>query len=55
MNERLNRIGELLAKGVYLHLKKEKEAKLTKEQKNDDLNRLSDLPVVIEKTNRDSA
>ena len=27
MSERLSRIGELLAKGVYLHMKKEKEAK----------------------------
>ena len=43
MAERLNRIGELLAKGVYLHMKKEKEAKLAKEQKKDDVNRLTDI------------
>lgn len=52
MNERLNRIGELLAKGVYLYSKKEKEAKLTKEQKNDDLNRLSDLSPEVSDKNK---
>jgi len=43
MHERLNKIGELLAKGVYLYTKKEKEAQLAKEQKKDDANRLSEL------------
>ena len=44
MAERLNRIGELLAKGVYLHMKMEKETKLAKEEKKDDLNRIFDVP-----------
>ena len=52
MAERLNRIGELLAKGVYLHMKKEKEAKLAKEQKMDDVNRLSDLSSEISEKNK---
>lgn len=52
MAERLNRIGELLAKGVYLHMKKEKEAKLAKEQKKDDVNLLSDLPFEVSKKNK---
>ena len=34
MSERLDRIGELLAKGIYLHMKKEEEAnKVKKENK----------------------
>ena len=33
ISERLDRIGELLAKGVYLCLKKEKEEKLVEEEK----------------------
>ena len=43
MAERLNRIGELLAKGVYLHMKKEKEAKVVKERDKEDANRLPEL------------
>ena len=52
MHERLNKIGELLAKGVYLYNKKEKEAKLAKEQKKDDLNRLSDLSSEVGEKNK---
>ena len=33
MSRRLDRIGELLAKGAYLHMKKEKEAAKAKEEK----------------------
>ena len=33
MSERLSRIGELLAKGVYLHMKKEKEARANRAEK----------------------
>ena len=43
MDERINRIGELLAKGVYLYLKKEKEAQKAKEQSKEDTSRLSEL------------
>ncbi len=48
MSERLDRIGELLAKGIYLHMKKEKDAaKVTEERllnkaKADELNTVVD-------------
>lgn len=49
MSERLDRIGELLAKGVYLHMKKEKEAKQAKEEKKNDLTLLPELSSVDDK------
>ena len=52
MSERLDRIGELLAKGAYLHLKKEKEAKQAKEQKNNASNRLPDISSVVNEKNK---
>lgn len=52
MDERINRIGELLAKGVYLYLKKEKEAKTVKEQAEELSNRLPDTPSSVADKNR---
>ena len=43
MSERLDRIGELLAKGVYLHMKKEKEAAKAKEEKEKSASRIDAL------------
>ena len=42
MDERINRIGELLAKGVYLYLKKEKEGERLKNKRRK-TSRLSDM------------
>ncbi|MDE2231528.1 MAG: hypothetical protein KGJ95_05640 [Candidatus Omnitrophica bacterium] len=52
MEERMNRIGELLAKGVYLYLKKEKEAKVAKEQAKKEPNRLPDMPSPVADKNQ---
>jgi len=52
MHDRLNRIGELLAKGVYLYFKKEKEAKTIKEQAKELSNRLPDMPSSVADKNR---
>lgn len=52
MSERLDRIGELLAKGVYLHMKKEKEAKQAKEEENTASNRFPDIYSVVDEKNK---
>jgi len=51
-SERLDRIGEFLAKGVYLCFKKEKEAKHSKEEKGDDLTPLARLSSVVDAKNK---
>jgi len=50
--ERLDRIGELLAKGVYLCLKKEKEAKQSKEESKNDLRCLPGVSSMVDAKNK---
>ena len=47
MFQRLDRIGELLAKGIYLHMKKEKEAKVSRSEKKETASSVANelLPV----------
>ena len=51
MSQRLERIGEILAKGVYLHMKKEKEAKCLKEKEKEKVQNIQEL-LPAEKINK---
>jgi hypothetical protein len=53
MSERMDRIGELLAKGIYLHMKKEEEAKRTGEEKSKvNQGRLQQLSSLVNEGNK---